>query len=173
MTHDMTPLVHVMAELITPQPGHRLIFTYDLLMHEDRFPKLCPSAWLVYRAKILSRRFIFNQDGVATIIPCRGSVVHGLVWEITQQEQTDLESHLGMSAACERRGAFARGANQEMIAVEFYASRNHRHGVSEDPMEIVRLLAVAHQCRFPDSYLTEIAHFAPGPVEFAGLRSVE
>ena len=173
MTHDMTPLVQVMAQLITPQPGNRLIFAYDLLMHEDQFPKLCPSAWLVFRAKLLSRRFIFNQDGVATIMPCRGSVVHGLVWEISEQEQVDLESHLGVPTVLDRHGAFARGTNQEMIAVEYYASRNHRHGIAKDPMEIVQLLAVAHQWRFPDSYLSEIAQFAPGPVEFEGERLVD
>jgi hypothetical protein len=173
MTQEMTPLVHVMAQLITPQPGNRLIFTYDLLMHEDRFPKLCPSAWLVYRAKLLSRQFIFNQDGVATIVPCRGSVVHGLVWEISEQEQIDLEGEIGVPVTLDRYGAFARGLNQEMIAVEYYASRNHRQGEAKDPMEIVRLLAVANQWRFGDAYMTELAQWAPGPVEFEGPRLVQ
>lgn len=173
MTHKMTPLVFVMGAIRKPMPDTRYIFTYDLLMVEERFRKHCPDARIVAPARLLSHRFIMNEQGVATMIRHRGATVHGLIWEITEQEQTSLEDQLGLPSTTDRYGAFARGPHQEMIAVEFYAARNHRHGIAKDPMEVAQLLAVAEQWQFPESYLTQLARWSPGPVESEGMSLVE
>ena len=172
MTDQMTPLVHVMAQLVQPRPGHRLVFAFDQLMAEDRIRELCPNPRFVTTARLLSRRFITNADGVITVMPCRGSVVHGVVWEISESEQIDLETHLGVPGAIDRFGAFARGPDEELITVEYYASRNHRHGVA-DPLDLMHLQAIGQKRGFPVSYLTELLRWAPPPVEFEGLRPVQ
>jgi hypothetical protein len=169
MTANMTPLVHVMAQLIAPPPGHHHIFAFDLLMREDRIRQYCPSARLVSTARLLSRRWIVNQDGIATIMPCRNSVVHGVVWTITDREQADLETQLGFPSSVDRFGAFTRGPDEEMITTEFYASRNHRHGEVGWP-DIIQLMATGRELGFPEEYLNDFGMWAPPPVEYEGPR---
>jgi len=131
MTAQMTPLVHIMAPLLTPQPGYRYIFTYDILMHEDRMQGRCPDAWFVTTAHLLSRRWIVNPDGIPTIERRVGSVVYGVIWEISEETQVQLEIELGVPDRADRFGAFARGPRGEMIATEYYASPDHRHGTAK------------------------------------------
>jgi len=169
MTAHMTPLVHVMAQLVTPAPGHRHVFAFDLLMREDRIREYCPSARLVTAARLLSRQWIVNQDGVATIMPRRGAVVHGVVWRITEREQADIETHLGVPGAVDRFGALARGPQEEMIATELYASGKHRFGVA-DTLDIPQLIIIGRELGFPEAYIGELATWASPPVEYEGPR---
>lgn len=169
MTDHMTPLVHVMAQLVTPAPGHRHVFAFDLLMREDCIREYCPSAMLVTAARLLSRRWLVNQDGIATIMPCRGSTVHGVVWEITKRDQFTLETKLGVPAKLDRSGALARGPQEEMIATELYASGKHRFGVA-DTLDIPQLITTGRELGFPEAYLSELATWASPPVEYEGPR---
>jgi hypothetical protein len=149
MTQDMTPLVHLMAPMTCAQPGYRLIFAYDrALMDEDRFKSACPTAWRISTARLMSRRFTFNEDGIAAPVPCRGSAVYGIIWEVLKEEQEHLEFLLDVPGRLDRYGAFARGPDQqEMIACEYYAPRLRKCGKRVDQIEIVQLLAVAHRWR--------------------------
>lgn len=65
MTDQIQPLVHVMAQLIRPRPGHRHVFTFNELMHEHRIGALCPEPRFVSKTRYLSRRFTVNSDGLA------------------------------------------------------------------------------------------------------------
>jgi hypothetical protein len=60
-------------------------------------------------------------------------------WDVVEvyKEQRHLEFLLNIPTRLDRYGAFARGRDQEMIAVEYYAPRNRCAGRSNDPMEIV------------------------------------
>jgi hypothetical protein len=75
-------LIHLIGDVIRPQPQHRLIFAYDRNLDEDFFKNAVPDAEFVAIGKFLHRRLIVNSDGEFTLVPCRNYVVHGIVWEI-------------------------------------------------------------------------------------------
>lgn len=164
MTAQMAPLVFVMAEMIRPKPGHRLIFTYDLLMDDTAIRNHCPEARFISTARVLNRQFVVNSEGAVTAVRRKGCATHGIVWEIAEAEAIHLESFLGVPKDVDRFGAFARTQRGSLIAVEFYGSGNHRHGEASHG-DISRLLALANRREFPESYQQEIASWAPGPVE--------
>jgi len=157
MTNQMPALVHVMAELVRPQPGHRLIFTYDELMHEDRITALCPEPRFVTTARYLSRQFTINSDGTATARPQRGHVVHGVVWEVSEIGLASLDIAMGVPSLYDRFGAFARGPAGELITTEFYATRDMRSLGIAKPSYVNVILDAARRWGFSEPYLNEIA----------------
>ena len=97
-----------MAQLILPRPGHRHVFTYDGLIVEDRIRELCPEPKFAMIARYLSKRWIINDEGVATVVPRRDFVVWGGVWEISEVAQARLEICMGVPGIYDRYGSFAR-----------------------------------------------------------------
>lgn len=160
MTDQIQPLVHVMAQLVRPRPGHRHVFAYDALMAEEHIGELCPEPRFVTTARYLSKRFIVNDEGTATLVPRRGSVVYGVIWEISDIAQTCLDICMGMPGICDRFGSFARGPADELIISEYYGARNNRT-LGKASHEYLRpILDAARHSEFPQSYLDEIAGWA-------------
>lgn len=160
MTDQMTPLVHMMAQLVRPRPDHRHVFAFNGLMNEEHIRELCPDPRFVMTARYLSKRFIINDAGVATLIPRQSSVVYGVIWEISNIAQTCLDIRLGMPGICDRFGSFARGPANELIISEYYGARNNRTLGSAEPEYLRTILDAARHRRFPQSYLDEIAGWA-------------
>ncbi len=159
MTDQITPLVHVMAQLVRPRPSHRHVFAYDGLMAEDRIRALCPDPRFVTAVRYLSKRFIINDEGVATLVPRRDFTVYGVVWEISDIAQTGLDIFMGMPGIYDRYGSFGRGPAGELILSEYYGARNRTPGAAT-PEYLRTILEAAQHWRFPQSYLDEIAGWA-------------
>ena len=156
MTDQMPALVHVMAQIVRPQPGHRLIFTFDELMNPDRIGGLCPEPRFVTTARYLSRRFTINSDGVATARPQRGHVLHGVVWEVSEVGVAALDIALGVPGLYDRFGAFAH-SEAALVTTEFYATRDMRSVGIAQPNYLNVILDATRHWGFPESYLDEIA----------------
>jgi len=157
MTDQMPALVHVMAELVRPRPGYRLVLVYDELMHEDRITALCPEPRFVTTARYLSRRFTINSDGMATARPQRGHVLHGVVWEVSEIGVAALDIAMGGPSLYDRFGAFARSPTEALVTTELYATRNMRSVGTAKPSYLSVILDAARHWHFPESYLDEIA----------------
>ena len=170
MTDHILPLIHIIAPMDRPAPGHRFVFAYDEEMDIDRFRKRCPEAFLVATARIRNRRWIANSDGRATVARGREFDVYGVVFEVPEAAEMALAERYPPRTA-DRYGAFARSTDDTIMPVEYFAPVNHRHG--EAGWEILQVLAAARYYRFPEAYLSELAQWVPGPVEFDGLRLVE
>src|SRR5258707_13148969 len=101
--------------MIRPQPGHRLLFAYDELMTESVIRERCPDPVFICTARLTSRRFIVNSDGLASIVPRRDFTVHGVVWEVHDIALTCLSLQLGVPSVYDRFGAFARDPAGQLI----------------------------------------------------------
>ena len=82
MPDQTTPLANVVAQLIWPRPGHRLLFVFYEMMDQSVIRERCPDPIFICTARLTSRRFIVNSDGLASIVPRRDYMVHGIVWEV-------------------------------------------------------------------------------------------
>jgi len=148
------------TDLFRPRPSHRHVFAFGSLMAEKRIRKLCPEPRFVTTARYLSKRFIINDDGVATLVPRRDFIVHGVVWEISDIAQCGLDIALGMPGIRDRFGSFARGPAGELISSEYYGSRNNRTFGKASHKYLQPILDAARHWKFPQSYLNEIASWA-------------
>ena len=162
MPDQMKPFVHTPTPLIRPKPGHRLIFSYDLMMDESVMRERCPDPRFICVGRYLSHRLIWNEDGKVSMVPRRDFTVHGVIWEISEVAQTGLDLQLGVPNPFDRYGALVRGPNNELASVEYYSARNHRHGVAE-PVALGRLIEVAKRLNFTADYIGELMDWCSGP----------
>ena len=157
MTDQIQPPAHVMGQLVRPRPDHRHVFAYDQLMGEERIRELCPEPRFVMTARYLSKRWIVNDQGVATLVPRRDSIVYGVIWEISDIAQTGLDICMGMAGIYDRFGSFARGKSEELVLSEYYGARNNRTFGRARPEYLRPILDAGRRWEFPASYLDEIA----------------
>lgn len=155
MPDQNVPLAHVIAQMIRPQPGRRLLFAYDELMGESVIRERCPDPVFITTARILSRRFIVNSDGLASIVPRRDYTVHGIIWEVHDVAMTCLDIRLGVPSVYERFGAFARDPAGTLIVSEFHATRNRQSGVA-NPNYLSVIIEAAQKYGFPADYVEQI-----------------
>lgn len=155
MTERPHPLIHI-GQLIRPKPDHRHIFAFDDLMLLERIAALCPEPRFVTTARYLSKRFIINEHGLATLTPRRGSTVHGVIWEISDTAQSGLDIALGMPGIYDRYGSFARSPTGELIVSDYYGTRDRTPGTA--PANYLQaILKAGRSYGFPAAYLDELA----------------
>jgi len=92
------------GKMIRPQPGCRLLFTFDTLMIPKTIRERALDPVFVTTAVFESRRFIVYMDGRPSMSPARGHVVHGVVWEISDLSMACLGLHLGVPEVYDRYG---------------------------------------------------------------------
>jgi hypothetical protein len=153
-----------LSDITEPAKGSRQLFIFDHLLDDQHLCAVCPSASFVTIAELPAHRLVVNSDGLVAAVPSRDSTVHGIVVEVPETETSALATRLAVHGLDDCRRGFAVDFLGDVFPVEFWTSTNHREGRAE-AIEIVRLLALARQFRFPDSYLAEIAHWAKGPDE--------
>ncbi len=160
MTDQIQPLADAPADLFRPRAGHRHVFAYDSLMLKKRIQKLCPDPRFVTTARYLSKRFVINEYGVATLVPRRDFTVYGVVWEISDIAQCGLDIALGMPGIRNRFGSLARGPAGELVSSEYYGARNNRTIGKASHKYLQPILDAARHWKFPQPYLDEIAGWA-------------
>lgn len=160
MIDQTQPLADAPGDRFRPQPGHRHVFAYGPLMAQKRLRKLCPDPRFVTTARYLSKRFVINDDGVATLMPRRDFTVYGVVWEISDIAQCGLDIALGMPGIRDRFGSLARAPDGQLVSSEYYGARNNRTLGKASREYLQPILDAARHWNFPESYLDEIAGWA-------------
>ncbi len=75
----------------------RLYFAYGSNMSEAQMVLRCPDSSAVGIARLSDYRFLINERGVASIAECDGRVVCGLVWEISESDERNLDHYEGVA----------------------------------------------------------------------------
>jgi hypothetical protein len=117
-----------------------------------------PDPIFVTTARITSRRFIVNADGIPSMVPRRSYTVYGAVFDLDVPALTCLSLRLGFPSMVERYGGFVRDPNGTLMVVEFHAARNHRVGRAS-PDCISAIVASAQHYGFPESYVEELCEW--------------
>ena len=143
------------AQMIRPRAGNRLLFVYDEMMDPAVMAERVPDPEFVCTARMESRRFIINADGIASITPRRGFECHGVVWQVEEIAVSCLDLLLGVPGPVERFGGFSRNLAGTLIVSEFYMYRNRELG-SAHPDYLADIVNAARKHGLPDAYIREI-----------------
>ena len=133
-----------------------LYFAYgsnmDLVQMADR----CPNSATIGTAELPFHRFMINSYGGATVVPDPASAVHGLLWNITEEDERALDRYEGV-----RRGIYRR----DFVDVVLPDGRKARAliyiGTNTDPgtarngyME--KVYSAAQGCGLPKFYMDQL-----------------
>ncbi|NLN48493.1 MAG: gamma-glutamylcyclotransferase [Clostridiales bacterium] len=86
------------AKKIAAETNKRLYFAYGSNMDEIQMAKRCPEAKLYGKARLDGYRFIINSRGVSSIIKQPDNYVIGLLWNISSNNETSLDSYEGVAS---------------------------------------------------------------------------
>lgn len=75
-----------------------LYFAYGSNMDRTQMLRRCPDASVVSVGSMCGWSFRINARGVATMVEARGSVVWGVVWQLSEEDERSLDMYEGVAS---------------------------------------------------------------------------
>ena len=107
-----------------------LYFAYGSNMHPGQMRKRCPGCTFVAAATLRDHRLVFSRlwaawggGGVADIQPAPGSVVEGIVWDITETHRRALDEYEEYPKAYTRKDVVVETFDGRPLTAFAYVAR--------------------------------------------------
>ncbi len=97
-----------------------LYFAYGSNINLDQMACRCPDARVVGPVTLEGYELLFRRGGFATIGPCEGSKVHGLLWSITPECERSLDHYEGYPRFYDKRMVTVRDNQGRSLSVMAY-----------------------------------------------------
>ena len=97
-----------------------LYFAYGSNIDLEQMARRCPAAQVVGPATLENYELAFRGSGFATIVPKRGSVVHGLLWSITPLCEQALDRYEGYPRHYTKEPVSVRTADGAAVSAMVY-----------------------------------------------------
>ena len=104
-----------------------LYFAYGSNMHPDQMRKRCPGCSFIAAARLRDHRLVFSRPwaawdgaGVADIQASPGSIVEGVVWEITETHRDALDAYEEYPTAYTRRDVVVETFEEKTLTAFAY-----------------------------------------------------
>jgi len=121
----------------------------------------CPGAALLGNAVLPDHRFRIGSRGYGTVVPEAGATVHGVLWELREQDEAALDVYEGV-----RHGLYRKvqcrvrtAAGDDRTALVYVAADPEPGGAVAGYVE--RIVAAGEVHGFPDAYLDELRRWLP------------
>lgn len=141
---------------IAHHDAHRLYFAYGSNMDAAQMAARCGGHELVAPAVLPGCRFVINSRGVATVVPREGSVVHGIVWSISRQDEASLDRYEGVKDGFYRKERIEvllpDGDRAEVLV---YIAAEKEEGRPRNGY-LAGILRAAERNGLPDGYIEEL-----------------
>ena len=97
-----------------------LYFAYGSNIDLEQMARRCPAAQVVGPVTLENYELAFRGRGFATIVPKRGSVVHGLLWSITPLCEQALDRYEGYPCHYTKEPVSVRTADGAAVSAMVY-----------------------------------------------------
>jgi hypothetical protein len=145
----------------------RYYFAFGANMDVEGMSRRCPGAHALGKAELEHHRFAIVHPGYATVLPARGSRVHGVLWMLAPRDLTVLDAYENISSGLYGRDERPVRHHGRLVRAITYFVRNPkparvRPGYLEDCV-----LPAARHWGLPAEYVRTIEGFvvAAGPRE--------
>ena len=107
-----------------------LYFAYGSNMHPDQMRKRCPGCSFIAAARLRDHRLVFSRpwaawdgSGVADIQASPGSIVEGVVWEITETHRHALDAYEEYPTAYTRKDVLVETFEGKTLTAFVYCAK--------------------------------------------------
>ena len=97
-----------------------LYFAYGSNINLGQMEYRCPDASVVGPVALENYELLFRRGGFATIMPCEGGKVHGLLWSITPECESSLDRYEGYPRFYDKRMVTVRDGEGRSLSVMAY-----------------------------------------------------
>jgi gamma-glutamylcyclotransferase (GGCT)/AIG2-like uncharacterized protein YtfP len=137
-----------------------LHFAYGSNMSRSLMQRRCPMAAALGTAELPGWRFIVNRDGYATVVPCPGATVHGVLWRLTPRDLAALNAYEAVDSGLYRRARLAVTRAGRRHAALVYIGRN-RTPERPKPGYMEMVVAAAREWDLPGAYISALEDWVP------------
>jgi len=147
-----------------------LYFAYGSNMSRALMRTHCPQARAVGTSVLERHRFVITADGYASVEPCAGSLVHGVLWRLTPRDRAALNIYESVDSGLYvgRRRVIRHGSTRHSALV--YIGRPSGVGKPK-PGYLELVVAAAREWEFPQSYVLELRRWASSGLSAARALS--
>jgi len=148
-----------------------LHFAYGSNMNRGSMRDRCPGARPLGACRLDDWRFVITRDSYASVVQTPGSVVHGVLWQLTDRDLAALEAYESLDSGLYRGEFLPVRHGTELRSALAYIARSTTAGrplpgYQED------IVAAARNWNFPSDYIAELASWLPGAQRSAAASSV-
>ena len=137
-----------------------LHFAYGSNMSRALMSPRCPHAAEIGPAVLRGHRFVITADGYASIMPCPGAAVHGLVWRLTARDLAALNAYERIDAGLYQARIMPVRCGARRRHALVYIGRSRTLGRPK-PGYLDLVLAAARELALPADYVRALARWAP------------
>ena len=129
-----------------------LHFAYGANMSRAVMRRYAPAARALGPAALADHRFVITGDGYASMLPERGSRVHGVLWRITPQDRVALDGWENIAGGLYRAVTLpVRQAGRRVPALVYLARPSGEGRPKPGYIELV--VAAAREWQLPAGYI--------------------
>jgi hypothetical protein len=145
-----------------------LHFAYGSNMSRTLMAMRCPGARAVGVATLRGWRFLITVDGVGSIAPQPGGVVHGVLWRLSLRDLAAINAYENLDSGLYLRGMLPvrHGTGQRRALV--YVARRRGQGTPR-PAYIDLVVEAARAWDLPAAYISSLKRWSPSG--FRGSRA--
>ncbi len=147
-----------------------LHFAYGSNMSRDLMQRRCPGAQALGPARLESWRFVITVDGYASVIPCPGSTVHGVLWRVTPRDRAALDAYESLGSGLYRRRLLPVACRGRRVSALVYVGRSAAAGRPK-PGYAAIVVGAARDWALPDAYVMSLARLSSP--HGSGVRAVD
>ena len=135
-------------------------FTYGSNMSSEKMHSRCKNPVFIGPAKLENYKFIINSQGASTIIPDKHSEVYGILWKLTDVDESKLDSYEGVHHGIYNKIFVDVKANTTKSAHAFtYVHSNAIPGFAWGEY-VEEIVLIASQYKLPAKYISELRHWS-------------
>ena len=97
-----------------------MYFAYGSNINLEQMDYRCPDATVIGPVTLENYELLFRRGGFATIAPCEGGKVHGLLWSITPECERSLDRYEGYPRFYDKRMVTVRDGEGRSLSVMAY-----------------------------------------------------
>lgn len=127
-------------------------FAYGANMDRGHMSRTAPGAVLLGHAVLDGYRVVIGKAGYGTVVPGGDTVVHGILWRLTERDEEALDDFEGIAQGLYRKDVVAvrtaAGVEQAMV----YLATDDRPGVTSADY-VRQVVAAARAAGLPAEYV--------------------
>jgi hypothetical protein len=146
-----------------------LHFAYGSNMSRALMRGRCPDAEALGTATLAGWRFVVNSDGLGSIAPQPGALVHGVLWRLSARDVAAVNAYESVESGLYLRRQLAVRCGGQPATALVYIARRQGEGQPR-PGYIELVVDAARDWDLPADYIRALARWAPSRWRGARLR---
>src|SRR5690349_19544240 len=148
-----------------------LHFAYGSNMSRALMRMRCPGAAAVCTGTLRDWRFVVTADGVGSIMPRPGAVVHGVLWRLGPRDLAAINAYEGLDSGLYTRGVLPVRCDGRLAPALLYIARWRGQGRPR-PGYMSVVVEAAREWGFPEHYIRSLQRWSPSGWRGARMKDV-